>query len=50
MTFQALPFLIRLSEAQVPGGLAPLMRPLSAILKKLRELAVAELKLLTLAR
>ena len=28
---------MRVSEAQVPGGLAPLMRPDSAILKKLRD-------------
>jgi hypothetical protein len=40
-----------LSEAQVPGGLASLMRPLSAILKKLRDAAeVDALWLLTFAR
>jgi hypothetical protein len=43
--------LMMLSEAQVPGGLASLMRPLSAILKKLKDAAeVDALWLLTLAR
>ena len=43
--------LMRSSEAQRPGGLAPLTKPFSAILKKLREAAEVDGEwLLTLAR